>query len=137
MERKKKEVEFNVPQYRSKLKAYYENLYGTTFKEALEKGKLVSTIGQATEDYRNRPKPMKGYWWGYWKLGARDELTYFNPENRLPIYTIDVKDIKTKDDMLSIICHFLRGRIISTELVGSLFLALYDIKQEEIKELTY
>jgi hypothetical protein len=109
------------PQYRDRLKAYYET-----------KERLVP-MSQLMEDFHERPRPQFGDWWGWWLYSSDGYINLYREGCISIIYYIKLSDYQTQGDIVSICFEMIHKRWVDPYTAGCLLIALCDIKEDEIK----
>jgi len=110
-----------TPQYRTRLKSYYEG-----------KEKLL-TMTKLKEQVDGRPRPQFGDWWGWWEYTSDGYLNLYRDGCRTIIYYIELSKYETQGDIIKICFEMIHKRWVDEYTAGCLLIALCDIKEDGIK----
>ena len=115
-----------TPQYRTRLKAYYEG-----------KEKLL-TMSMLCEQVDNRPRPESGDWFGWWQFTKNKKedvgcLSLYHEGCVTRVYTLELDRYKKQEDIFIILYEMIHKRWVDEYTAGCLLIALCDIKEDEIK----
>jgi hypothetical protein len=112
------------PQYRDKLKEYFDSR------------ELLRSPSQAASDLNERPRPQFGDWWGWWVYRKDNTLNLYIDKCSTIIYYIKIDEYKTLEDIFLLCFEMIHKRWVDTDTAGSLLIAICDIKQDEIQEIS-